>query len=221
MKKQKNPQPLILSAIRTNCTMTKVKTNGTAAVETNDRSLLQRALKSPLRRPDGEAAVSSGCESAGARKIAQSIAYMQEHLNQPLQVATLAERACVSPSHFFVLFKRRTGCPPIDYFIRLRMERARELLEAGSLHVKEVAAELGYGDPFYFSRMFKSVNHVAPVEYRRSIGRPKAVAQDAPQSSRLPEFAAEAVESRTRNGSLPRNRHDGLQSTPNNLCHAG
>ena len=107
--------------------MTKVKTNGTAAVETNDQSLLQCTLKSPLCRPDGEAAVSSDCESEGARKIAQSIAYMLEHLDQPLQVATLAERASVSPSHFFVLFKRRTGCPPIDYFIRLRMQRARDV----------------------------------------------------------------------------------------------
>jgi transcriptional regulator GlxA family with amidase domain len=148
--------------------MTKEKTNGTAAVETNDQSLLQRTLKSPLRRPDGEAAVSNDCESEGARKIAQSIAYMLEHLDQPLQVATLASRANVSPSHFFVLFKRRTGCPPMDYFIRLRMQRARELLGGGSLHVKEVAAALGYEDPFYFSRMFKSVNRVAPSRYRMS-----------------------------------------------------
>ena len=43
---------------------------------------------------------------------------------------------------------------------------ACELLKAGSLHVKEVAAALGYDDPFYFSRVFKSVNRIAPSEYR-------------------------------------------------------
>ena len=91
---------------------------------------------------------------------------MMEHLNKPLQVATLAASANVSASHFFVLFKRCTGCSPIDYFIRLRMHRARELLKAGSPHVKEVAAALGYDDPFYFSRVFKSVNRIAPSEYR-------------------------------------------------------
>ena len=111
---------------------------------------------------------------------------MLEHLNQPLQVATLAERACVSPSHFFVLFKRSTGCPPIDYFIRLRMQRARELLEAGSLHVKEVAAELGYQDPFYFSRMFKSVSRIAPSRYR-AWQRESKPAGEFPQASGLPE----------------------------------
>ncbi|MGA2029655.1 MAG: AraC family transcriptional regulator, partial [Verrucomicrobiota bacterium] len=56
----------------------------------------------------------------GTQKIAQSINYMMQHLDQPLQVATLAATVNVSPSHFFVLFKRRTGCAPIDYFIRLR-----------------------------------------------------------------------------------------------------
>jgi AraC-like DNA-binding protein len=102
----------------------------------------------------------------GARKIERSIHYMMEHLNQPLQVAKLAETAHTSPSHFFVLFKRWVGLSPIDYFIRLRMRRACRLLAATSLSVKEVAAALGYDDPFYFSRVFKSVNGTPPTDYR-------------------------------------------------------
>jgi AraC-like DNA-binding protein len=110
-----------------------------------------------------------GRDAAGtARRIEQTIAYMMEHLDQPLHVATLAATANTSPSHFFALFKRRTGLPPICYFIRLRMQRACELLQDESLHVKEIAACLGYDDPFYFSRVFKSVNRVAPTEYRMS-----------------------------------------------------
>src|ERR1017187_944846 len=104
--------------------------------------------------------------SEGARKIEQSIRYMMEHLNQPLQVAKLAETAHTSPSHFFVLFKRWVGLSPIDYFIRLRMRRACRLLAATSMSVKEVAAVLGYDDPFYFSRVFKSVNGTPPTDYR-------------------------------------------------------
>jgi AraC-like DNA-binding protein len=72
----------------------------------------------------------------------------------------------MSPSHYTALFKRRTGCAPIDFFIRLRMQHARELLLGTSLNVKEVAAALGYEDPFYFSRVFKSVNQLAPSDYR-------------------------------------------------------
>ena len=101
-----------------------------------------------------------------AVRIEQSVAYMAQHLDRPLQVATLAARANISPSHFFALFKRRIGSAPMDYFTRLRMERACQLLETTSLSVKEVAAELGYEDPFYFSRVFKSVNQLAPSDYR-------------------------------------------------------
>jgi len=134
--------------------------------ETNGRSLPQSVLKCCERRFGNGAAVFNSGRSDDVRKIEQSIAYMMEHLNRPLQVATLAATANVSASHFFVLFKRYTGCPPIDYFIHLRMRRACELLKAGSLHIKEVAAALGYEDPFYFSRVFKSVNRIAPSGYR-------------------------------------------------------
>jgi AraC-like DNA-binding protein len=102
----------------------------------------------------------------GARRIEQSIAYMMQHLNQPLQVAKLAQTAHTSPSHFFVLFKRWVGSSPIDYFIRLRMQQACRLLAATTLSVKEIAADLGYDDPFYFSRLFKSVHGIAPSDYR-------------------------------------------------------
>jgi AraC-like DNA-binding protein len=107
-------------------------------------------------------------ESEAVRKIEASIAYMLRHLDTPLQVATLAARANVSPSHFFALFKRRVGCAPIDYFIRLRMQHACRLLDETEMSVKEVAATLGYDDQFYFSRLFKAVNNVSPSRYRLS-----------------------------------------------------
>ena len=106
------------------------------------------------------------CESETVRKIEQSVAYMLQHLDEPVQVATLAARAGISPSHFFALFKRQIGCAPIDYFIRLRMQHACRLLDETVMSVKEIAAALGYDDPYYFSRVFKSVHHVPPSRYR-------------------------------------------------------
>ena len=106
------------------------------------------------------------CKTGTGLRIEQSIAYMAQHLDKPLQVATLAQRASVSPSHYFALFRRQTGSAPIGYFIRLRMQRARDLLDITAASVKEIAATLGYNDPFYFSRVFKSVNQIAPSEYR-------------------------------------------------------
>lgn len=105
-------------------------------------------------------------EIATSQKIQASITYMSQHLNQPLQVSALASMVNISPSHYFALFKRHSGRAPMDYFTRLRMERACRLLDTTGSSVKEVAAALGYDDPFYFSRVFKSVQGVAPSEYR-------------------------------------------------------
>lgn len=121
-----------------------------------------------------------------AERIGRSIAYMVEHLDQPLQVSTLAAQASVSPSHYFALFKRQTGTAPIDFFIRLRMNHARQLLDSTCSSVKEIAATMGYDDPFYFSRVFKSVHQVAPAEYRRRNGPGRAVAQPSNGRSMQP-----------------------------------
>jgi AraC-like DNA-binding protein len=104
------------------------------------------------------------CEKT--QKVERSLVYMAENLNKPLQVSTLAAQVNLSPSHFFALFKQMTGHPPIDYFTKLRMRHACWLLDSTTARVKEVAAALGYDDPFYFSRVFKSVSAVAPVHYR-------------------------------------------------------
>ena len=103
---------------------------------------------------------------AAAERIAASIAFMTQNLNRPLQVSALAALVNISPSHYFALFKRHTGRAPMDYFTRLRMEEARALLDRTNASVKEVATALGYDDPFYFSRVFKSINQLAPSNYR-------------------------------------------------------
>jgi len=66
------------------------------------------------------------------------------------------------------------------FFIRLRMDHARQLLDSTSSSIKEIAALVGYNDQFYFSRVFKSVHRMAPTEYRRRNGKP---AVGGPQSN--------------------------------------
>lgn len=107
-------------------------------------------------------------EAQPGLRIESTISYMKEHLDKPLRAATLAGVAKMSLPHYFVTFKRCTGSTPIDYFIRLRMKRARELLATTSCSVKEIAGVLGYDDPLYFSRVFKAVNQTTPTQYRLS-----------------------------------------------------
>lgn len=108
-----------------------------------------------------------GLAFENCQRIERTIRYMTQHLDQPLHASDLAALANISLSHYFALFKRATGCGPIDFLIQLRMKRARQLLETTSLNIKEIADKLGYDDPFYFSRVFKSVNGMAPTEYRK------------------------------------------------------
>lgn len=118
-----------------------------------------------------------------SERIEESIAYMTQNLNRPLQVSTLAALVNISPSHYFALFKRHTGRAPMDYFTRLRMEKARCLLDTTVSSVKEVAAALGYDDPFYFSRVFKSVNQLAPSNYRLKKKMEKELEENPPCKS--------------------------------------
>lgn len=91
---------------------------------------------------------------------------MQDNLDRPLSVEDLARSAHLSVSHYFALFRRLTGYSPRNYYTRLRIHRAAQLLTTTRLSVKVVARRLGYDDPLYFSRTFRLVNGVSPREYR-------------------------------------------------------
>jgi AraC-like DNA-binding protein len=105
-------------------------------------------------------------ETDTAGRIGRTVEYMKDHLNESLRAATLAGVANMSLPHYFAQFKRIMGGSPIDYLIKLRMEHARRLLSETSWSVKEVAVSLGYDDPLYFSRVFKSINQAAPSDFR-------------------------------------------------------
>ena len=100
------------------------------------------------------------------QRIAQSIAYMKQHLDQTTSVASFAALANLSESHYRSLFKRQTGYAPMDYFIRLRIHKACQLLDTTNISVKEVAALTGFQDAFYFSRAFRIVIGLSPAKYR-------------------------------------------------------
>jgi AraC-like DNA-binding protein len=107
-------------------------------------------------------------ESRNDQTIARSIAFMSLHLDERIKISQLAEKAGLSASYFWSLFKRKTGCTPVNFLIRLRMHQACHLLKATDLNIKTIAAVLGYRDSFHFSRQFKSVHGVTPANYLRS-----------------------------------------------------
>ncbi len=98
--------------------------------------------------------------------IESVVEYMQENLDQSLRLDDFARKAGMSVSHFSERFRRQTGQSPMAYFIHLRMRLACRLLDLSGKPVKTVAMEIGYRDPYYFSRIFKKSMGISPDKYR-------------------------------------------------------
>ena len=99
-------------------------------------------------------------------RVAHIIGRMEADLDQDVPVSALARAVNLSGSRFAYLFRRETGLPPARYLHRLRMERARLLLERTFLTVKEVMAYVGINDPSHFSRDFRRYHGVPPTGLR-------------------------------------------------------
>lgn len=99
--------------------------------------------------------------------VGQSINFMLENISQKLKLEEIAKSVNLSGSHFSRLFLARTGHSPIDYFIQLKIQRACNLLDNNSQTIADIARELCFTDQFYFSRQFRKVMNMSPMEYRK------------------------------------------------------
>jgi len=95
----------------------------------------------------------------------------QSPLNEPFREADYAKEAGLSVSQFNRLFTAGVGHSPHHHFDRRRLEAARAFLVQGELPLKEIAYELGFGSPAYFSSWFKGREGCAPSDFREGHGR--------------------------------------------------
>jgi len=94
---------------------------------------------------------------------------MHLSIHSDLDLELLATEARLSKYHFTRKFKELTGHSPIQYFIHLKIQFACQLLDSTTLSVKEISHQVGYRDPYYFSRLFKQVIGISPSYYRNSL----------------------------------------------------
>jgi len=94
-----------------------------------------------------------------------------ENTRRSLTLRELAAQAGLSPSRLANMFKSQTGTSPIAHHMHLRMQEAAGLLASTDLNIKEVAARMGFQDPYHFSRAFKSHLHTSPMGYRRQLAQ--------------------------------------------------
>jgi len=107
--------------------------------------------------------------SGSGRIIAPAVKYLQENLYRPeLRIGQLHTLCGVSDTYFRKLFIGRFGVGPKQYVQQLRLRRARDILSQGEYgSISQVAAQVGFDDPLYFSKQFHKTYGIAPTAVRR------------------------------------------------------
>ena len=103
-----------------------------------------------------------------AHDLQPTVDFAVEHCTEPLTRTGLARHAGLSVAHFSLLFQRQTGVSPIQFLIQQRIRRACQRMDTTSLTIRQIAAEVGYEDPYYFSRLFSKAMGYSPRQYRKT-----------------------------------------------------
>jgi AraC-like DNA-binding protein/mannose-6-phosphate isomerase-like protein (cupin superfamily) len=98
-------------------------------------------------------------------KVERIIEYMHQNINGKVTLPELAAMVHLSSFYLSRVFKETTGYSVIEYFNKIKIDKAKELLIEGNKKIKEVAQELGFADEFYFSRIFKKIEGISPSEF--------------------------------------------------------
>jgi AraC family transcriptional regulator, arabinose operon regulatory protein len=101
--------------------------------------------------------------------VESTLAFLRENLPAHLTLKDMADHAGLSTSHFSFVFRQQTGYSPVDYFIHLKIQHACTLLSLTSRTIHDIGYEIGYEDPYYFSRIFKKVIGMSPRQYREQL----------------------------------------------------
>ena len=98
--------------------------------------------------------------------VGQTIDFLEKNYSNEITLSFLARRVQIPASTFARIFKKMTGCSPIDYLIRLRIEKAVKMMEQDpQLRVTDVSMATGVYNSNYFTRKFKSIMGMTPMAF--------------------------------------------------------
>jgi len=158
------PLPATLTPIGVNPELRELFRRCTAAMSeyTHYRDALARSIYHQIWIMLSEYWVTRPASPHLSRRMHQMLGWLQENLERPVSRKDLAREFALAPEYVNALFKSEIGIFPTQYIHRERVMRAHRLLVDEGLSVKEAAAEVGFNDPFYFSRVFKKVMGISP-----------------------------------------------------------
>lgn len=124
----------------------------------------------PLQRDGGQAQFIPPSVRTTDSSLQPLMTWALAHLNQPLSLAVLADRAGSSPRTLHRRFTAEVGESPAQWIIRMRVHRAQELLERSTLSVEQIVGEVGLGSAANFRLHFQRIAGVNPRQYRAHFG---------------------------------------------------
>lgn len=97
--------------------------------------------------------------------------YMRENLSRALCMEDVAKKVGMGYSKFRRVFRNYTGFPPAQYFLNLKLEKAKDYLSNTHLSSKEIAFRLGFDSAAYFNKMFRQRHSITPQKFREQLIR--------------------------------------------------
>jgi len=101
-------------------------------------------------------------------RLAVAVRYLQQHVNEEVDAAVLAQAAGVSSSRLGALFRAYFGCAPLKYHQSLRIGLAKKLLLNPYASIDEIAQQVGFTDANYFCRLFRKLHAISPGKWRKA-----------------------------------------------------
>jgi|HubBroStandDraft_6_1064221.scaffolds.fasta_scaffold66472_2 AraC family transcriptional activator FtrA len=131
---------------------------------------LARQLVVPPQRDGGQAQYidSPMPELDSSSLFADTVDWLQEHLNEPITVEDLAARSAMSPRTFARRFLAGTGTTPYRWLLRQRVQLAQRLLETSDLPIDSIAQKCGFSTAANLRKHFSRAVHTSPQAYRRT-----------------------------------------------------
>jgi transcriptional regulator GlxA family with amidase domain len=102
--------------------------------------------------------------------IARCQTWIAGHYQEANPVRNMVRLSGLAERTFMRRFQRATGMAPLEYVHALRLEEAKQMLEAGDEPVEAIALEVGYEDAGYFGRLFRRKVQLTPAQYRKRFG---------------------------------------------------
>ncbi|MCI8387814.1 MAG: AraC family transcriptional regulator [Clostridiales bacterium] len=101
--------------------------------------------------------------------ISDAVGYIEQHFQEKITLDMLCKVGKnVSPQYFCRVFHAHTGMRPVEYILRHRIEKAKQLLSNTELPIHEVTIQSGFESESYFYRQWKRFESISPLEYRRT-----------------------------------------------------